>query len=328
MSFIRTLLGDISPQELGVCNAHDHILRSGGEEVKEDADFMLDSVDASKKEMSYWLAAGGKSVIDMNPIACGRNVPKTLEVAEAFRGKAHIVMTTGFQKSGFYCTRTHWLNTIKDMDKIVELLAAEIEIGLDKHSYNGPVVERVSAKAGIIKAGTSYSSINSFELRALQAAALTQKKTGCPISVHTQQGTMAMEVVENLTKFGADLTHVALCHVQKNPDKYHHLELMRTGANICYDGPDRAKYFPDSYHAENIKWLVEKGFQKQILLSMDAGRASYQRAYMELKGKLAHGVAYLLDRFVPLLRSVGVPEDAITDMLVRNPARVFSFITK
>jgi len=30
MSFVRTLLGDISPQELGVCNAHDHVIRSGG----------------------------------------------------------------------------------------------------------------------------------------------------------------------------------------------------------------------------------------------------------------------------------------------------------
>jgi len=328
MSFVRTVLGDISPQELGVCNAHDHVLRSGGEEVKEDADFLLDSVEASKKEMDYWLQAGGKSVIDMNPIGCGRNVPKTLEVAEAFRGRAHIVMTTGFQKSSFYCTRTHWLNTVKDLDRIVDVLAAEIEIGLDKHSYNGPIVERVKAKAGVIKAGTGYSSIHKFELKALQVAALTQQKTGCPISVHTQQGTMALEVANHLKKFGADLTHTAICHVQKNPDKYYHRQVLSTGANICYDGPDRAKYFPDSFHAENIKWLVEQGFQKQILLSMDAGRASYQRAYMELKGKETLGVAYLLQRFVPLLREVGVAQDAIRDMLVHNPARVFSFITR
>ena len=328
MSFVRTLLGDISPQELGVCNAHDHLIRSGGEEVREDADFLLDSVEASKREMEYWLEAGGRSVVDMNPLGCGRNVLKTIEIAEALRGKCHIIQTTGFQKSSFYCTRTHWLNTVKDMDKIVELLAAEIEIGLDKHSYNGPIVERVGAKAGIIKAGTGYGSIHKFELKALQAAALTQQKTGCPISVHTQQGTMALEAANHLKDFGADLAHVAVCHVQKNPDRYYHLKVMQTGANICYDGPDRAKYYPDITHAENVKWLVEKGFQKQILLSMDAGRASYQRAYMELKGKETLGVAYLLLRFVPLLREIGVAEDAIQDMLVNNPARVFSFIAK
>ena len=328
MSFVRTVLGDIPPQELGVCNSHDHLIRSGGEEVREDADYLMDSVEASLQEMKYWLAAGGKSVIDMNPPGCGRNVPKTLKIAEELRGKAHVVMTTGFHKSAFYCTRTHWMNTVKDMDKIVDLLAAEIETGLDVHSYNGPIVERCSAKAGVVKAGTGYGSINKFELRALQAAALTQQKTGCPISVHTQQGTMALEVANHLKKFGADLTHSALCHVQKNPDRHYHLEVMQTGANICYDGPDRVKYFPDSVHAENLKWLVDKGFQKQILLSMDAGRASYQRAYMELKGKETLGVAYLLQRFVPLLRKVGIGEDAIGDMLVNNPARVFSFIEK
>ena len=35
---------------------------------------------------------------------------------------------------------------------------------------------------------------------------------------------------------------------------------METGAYICYDGPDRAKYFPDSMYAENLKWLVDQGW--------------------------------------------------------------------
>jgi len=253
-------------------------------------------------------------------------VPKMLEIAEAFRGRGHIIMATGFHKAVFYDTRTHWLNTVKDIDKIVEMMVAEIEVGMDKHSYNGPIVERVEAKAGVIKAGTSYGLIDKFELKALQVAALTQKRTGCPISVHTERGTMAYEVAQYLGEFGADLSHVIICHVQKNPNKYYHKKVLQTGVNICYDGPDRVKYFPDSIHAENIRWLVEEGFQKQILLSMDAGRASYQRGYMEIKGKNALGVAYLLERFVPLLREVGVPDDAINDMLINNPARVFTFI--
>ena len=95
-----------------------------------------------------------------------------------------------------------------------------------------------------------------------------------------------------------------------------------------YDRPDRAKYFTDNIHAENIKWLVDQGYQKQILLSMDAGRASYQRAYMELKNKEAIGIAYLLERFVPLLREIGVSQDAIEDIMINNPARVFSFKEK
>jgi len=326
MAFIRTVLGDISPQELGVCDSHEHLIRSGGEEVRENADFLMDSVEAATKEFEYWVQAGGKSMVCMDPSGCGRNVPKMLQVANAVKGKGHIIMTTGFHKGAFYDTRVHWLNTVKDINKIVEMTVAEIEIGMDTHSYNGPIVERVAAKAGIIKAGTGYGTIDKFELKALKVAALTQKKTGCPISVHTQLGTMGYEVAKHLEEFGADLSHVMISHSQKNPDKYYHKKIMQTGVSICYDGPDRVKYFNDAIHAENLKWLVEQGFQKQLLLSMDAGRASYQRAYMEPKGKEALGIAYLLSRFVPLLREVGVPETAIQDMLVNNPARLLTFI--
>ena len=32
---------------------------------------------------------------------------------------------------------------------------------------------------------------------------------------------MAIEVANHLEKIGADLAHVAICHVQKSPDKYY-----------------------------------------------------------------------------------------------------------
>ena len=323
--FIRTILGDIAPEELGICDSHDHLIRSGGEEVRMDPDFLMDSAEAAVKELNYWYEAGGRAMVVMDTLGCGRNIPKMLEIAKAVEGKVHLIMTTGFHKAGFYDTNVHWTTTVKDIDQIVDMMAAEIEEGLDIHSYNGPIVERVPHKAGIIKAGTSYGQIQPFERRTLEIATKTQRRTGCPISVHTQLGTMAYETALFLKEHGANLSHVILCHVHKNPDKYYHKKIMETGAVICYDGPDRAKYFPDSMYAENLKWLVDQGFQKQILLSMDAGRASYMRGYMEQKGKDVLGIAYLLNRFVPLLREVGVKEDAIEDMLIHNPARVLSF---
>ena len=71
MAFIRTVLGDITPSEFGVCDAHDHMIRSGGPEVLEDKDFLLDDVEASKKELKRWAAAGGRSMVCMDPIGCG-----------------------------------------------------------------------------------------------------------------------------------------------------------------------------------------------------------------------------------------------------------------
>ena len=124
---------------------------------------------------------------------------------------------------------------------------------------------------------------------------------------------------------GADPEHVNICHVQKEPDRFYHKKILDTGVYICYDGPDRAKYFPDFVHVDNLKWLIEKGYQKKILLSMDAGRASYQKSHMARKGRKANGISYLLTRFVEELREAGIGEEAIRDMLTANAARAFCF---
>ena len=325
MAFIRTLLGDIDPKDFGVCDSHEHLIRSGGPEVDENKDFLMDNVDAAKKEFGLWLQAGGKSMVCMDTTNCGRNVPKMMEIAEAYRGKGHLLMCTGFHKGDFYDQNCCWLMTVKDINKIVKMVCEEITVGLDTNSYNGPIVERIDAKAGLIKSGTSYATISDLEYRSLKVAALAQQETGAPISVHTQMGTMAYDGAMYLKENGADMEHTIMCHVQKNPDRYYHQRVMDTGAYICYDGPDRKKYFPDSVHVDNLKWLIDRGYQKQILLSMDAGRASYQTGYMELKGKHSLGIAYLLNNFVPELRDAGIPEDAIQDMLINNPSRAFAF---
>jgi len=318
MKRVQTLLGDIAPQEMGVTDAHDHLIRSGGIEIVHDPDFRLDDVDKAAQEMESFIEAGGKTLVDMDPIGCGRNVPKMLEIAERVRGRGHIILTTGFHRGELYDNKTHWAATCT-VDQIAELLVAEIREGLDLHSYNGPVVERTAAKAGVIKAGTGYGAISSFEKRIFRSVTIAQQETGAPIVTHTERGTMAMEQVELLQEYGADLERVVLSHVQKNSDPWYHLRLLETGITLCYDGPARVKYYPDSIIADLIYRAADAGFQKQLLLCMDAGRASYQKAYGG-----GYGIDYMLTAFVPRLRREGLAESVIDDMLVNNPARIFA----
>ncbi len=324
MKIVRTVLGDIDPKGLGVTDCHEHLVRSGGEEVRIDKDFLLDSVEKSIEEVTRFLEAGGKTIVTMDPIGCGRNVPKMMKIAEHFEGRAHILMTTGFHKGEFYDNRMSWLMTC-DIEKVAEMLSKEVTEGLDIHSYNGPIVERCSAKAGTVKVGTSYSVISPFEQRAIQAAALTHLATGVPIITHTQLGTMALETIAEFKKHGIDAEKLIISHVQKNPDHLYHEKVWAAGSTICYDGPDRVKYYTDETIAKLIAGGVAKGYQKQIILSMDAGRASYQTAHA--KGA-ANGIDYMLTRFVPILKEVGISDSALEDILIHNPARVLSFIPK
>lgn len=319
---VRTVLGDIPAEEIGVTDAHDHLIRSGGPEIKLDINFLMDDVNAGKKEFGRFIEAGGKTMVCMDPIGCGRNVPKMLEIAEEYRGKGHIMMTTGFQKGSNYDPRTSFLATVS-VEKVAEMMALEIEEGMDIHSYNGPVVERTKAKAGLIKAGTSYRLITKLEEKAIKVAALTQKMTGCPISFHTDFGTMGLEIVEILRENGADLEHTVLCHVQRNPDRRYYERLLDTGINLCFEESNKAQYRPDTEIAENMTWLIEKGYGSQLLLGVDGGRKEALASYMEPQGR-AYGLEYMLTDFVPTLEYCGASKSAIKTILEENPAKIFS----
>ena len=115
-----------------------------------------------------------------------------------------------------------------------------------------------------------------------------------------------------------------ICHTNKINDRYYHKAMLDMGINLSFEGPDRYEWLTDVALAENICWLVEHGYGDQIVLSMDAGRNTMQKGYMAKEGKIAHGISYLLTKFVPLMKEVGISEKAIHQMLVVNPARILS----
>ena len=323
MGFVRSVLGDIAPEELGICDCHDHLLRTSGPELNLNSWYCMDRVSAAKKEFEYYLEAGGKSMICMDPLGAGRGVPKMLELAEHFRGRGHIVMATGFLKGSLYDHRGHW-SVICPREKVVETLVKEVTEGMDRYSYQGPIVERCHAKAGVIKAGTGMQQITPFEQNALIVAARAQAECGAPVSVHTEKGTMGLEAVQILKENGADLEHCVLCHTNKMNDCHYLRRLLDTGINLCFDGPDRPEWLPDSVLAGNIKTLIDWGYEEQLVMAMDAGRNVWQKAYMEEEGKIAKGIAYLLTDFRPLLREMGVKEAVLDKIFSKNPGRIFS----
>ncbi len=316
MRIIRTIRRDIDPRETGITDSHDHLIRTGGLEVLHDSDFLMDSVDKAVEEAQRFVNAGGKTLVDMGAVSLGRDIRKLLEVAQ--RVPIHIIAATGFHMAQFYDTRVHWV-TKYTVNQIADLLIADVMEGIDVYDYMGPIVERSSAKAGVIKVATGYSCIKPFEHKALKAVAVAQKETGALISTHTQFGTMALEQVQLLTEYGVNAERIVLGHVQRNPDPWYHRKLAATGATLMYDGAYRIKYWPDSQRVDLIRSMIEAGYQKHLLLGVDAGRSSYQKAY---GGGV--GIDYDLTVFMPRLREEGIPEDAIQDIYVNNPARLFA----
>ena len=67
MTFVRTVLGDIDPSELGVTYSHEHVVIDGGRPVLLDPDFDLGDLDAMTTEVTDAARLGLRSIVDAMP---------------------------------------------------------------------------------------------------------------------------------------------------------------------------------------------------------------------------------------------------------------------
>ena len=67
MTFVRTVLGDIDPAEMGVTYAHEHLVIDGGRPVDMSPDFLLADVNLLADELGDAATAGLRTAIDAMP---------------------------------------------------------------------------------------------------------------------------------------------------------------------------------------------------------------------------------------------------------------------
>lgn len=311
---IRTVLGDISPADLGVTMSHEHVLMTGGWPIRHEPDWRLDSVDLAVEELDAFTSQGGNALVEMTPLGFGRDAEGLAEISR--RTGLHIIACTGFHKQTYYAD-THWHHRYP-VQTIADLLIDEIEIGLDRHALDGPIVERAPHRAGVLKLATEYHSAGAEFERLVQAAGIVHRRTGVPLATHTDKGTMGHEQLDLLEDAGIPPDAVVLGHIDHNPDPGYLAELATRGAYLEFDLPGRTKYHPDSTSIALIHHLADEGLTDRILLGQDLARRSY---WTTLGG--GPGFGYLLARFVPRLREEGLGP-AADAALIHNPARAFA----
>src|SRR5437763_15241289 len=81
MTFIRTVIGDIAPEALGRCYAHEHVIIDPSYTTQLFPEILLPSVENAVCELSHFKAAGGGAMVDCMPCDAGRNVEKLAEVS-------------------------------------------------------------------------------------------------------------------------------------------------------------------------------------------------------------------------------------------------------
>ena len=315
MAFVRTVLGDIDPAQLGVTYAHEHVIIAGGRPVEISPDFLLTDIDRLAAELRDAADAGLVSLIDAMPADCGRSPVKLAELSR--RAGVRIVGATGLHHEKFYGP-SHW-SLLATEEELTDLFVADIETGIDERDYGGPIVRRTGVRAGVIKVAGSEGGPSTRDVPIFRAAAAAHTRTGAPIQTHCEAGTGALEQIRLLTDGGVPANRISLSHVDKVVDTGYHRDLLATGAFAVYDQGfrwgDR-----DNGTLRLVEAAVGDDRDGQVMLGMDAARQGYYRAFGGTPG-----LAYLLTTFTDQLEARGVGPETRQRFFVDNPARAFAF---
>lgn len=322
MEFIRTLNGDIAPEELGVTYSHDHLfcIPPLWKEKKID-DFMIDDLESSIKDVELFVAEGGQAVYDATAIDYGRKPTELKAISD--RTGIKIIATAGFNKAimwpgqmeGTGGTFQQWIDA-HSRQEIRDHVVHELSVGMDNTDLRG----------GVAKFGTGYNTISEAEDKVTRAVLDAHKETGCPIHSHTELGTLMLEQLAILKEEGVDCSRLTMAHVDRNPDQWLHRKVAETGVFMCFDGISRIKYHPESILIDCILNLVRHGHEDQIVVGGDIARRTMFRNY----GEGGLGLGYILGSWVPRFMEqageAGFDGKALFQkFFVTNPQRAFVF---
>lgn len=309
---VMTVGGRMPASRLGVVDAHDHLFLSSpalpGDEFEDLERSTAEAIDGK--------ASGLGAIVDMTPIGLGRR-PDLLRAVSESAG-IPIIAASGYHRDAHY-PDGHWVYTAS-VDELADRIVRDLEIGMDPSDWTDPTAVPDPARAGAIKAGTSYHHASQAELRRLEAAAIGSRRTGVPVLVHAEIGTFGHEIVSLLEGFGVPPDRIILAHMDRNPDAELHAEIAARGVSLEYDTMGRTKYRPDSEILDLIESVAAAGHLERLMLGQDLGRRTSLRAYGG-----GPGMRYLMDAFVPRLRR-RIGDAAVETILVANPARAFALV--
>ena len=314
--FVRTVLGDIAPADLGVTYAHEHLVIDGGRMVETSADFLLADVDKAVAELDSAARLGLRSVVDAMPCDLGRNVLKLADISR--RSGVHVVAATGLHLAMYY-PDDHWSRTLP-VEALAGRFVAEVLEGIDADDDDGPEPRRTPHRAGVVKVAGGREALTAHETTVFEAAAAAHGASGVPILTHCTDGTAAPEQIRRLTEAGVAPTSITLSHTDKVVDRGYHREILATGVFLEYDQAFRWRADADNGTLTLLRWMLEDGFGDRLMLGLDAARQGYWAAYGG-----DPGMAYLLGGFSERMAAAGISADVRRRLFVENPARAFAF---
>jgi phosphotriesterase-related protein len=299
MPIVRTVLGDVSPADLGVTLIHEHLVvdvRVPSTRPPDYADDLEAIVGPMLPHMRALREQGVRTVVDCTPTDLGRHPAAYRAVAE--RAGLRVVMACGTYRDGWL---SDWQRNASD-----EALA-------------GWYLDGLRDGAGFVKLGCDPDGPSPAEAHCARAAGLASRRSGALVACHVGRAGPANRVVDAFEAGGGDPARFVVVHLQNEPDPAAHLALARRGAWVEYDAIGASP--SDEQYVAWLRALAEADLLGRALISQDAcayivgGDGAVERQ---------HRFDHLLGRFVPALRRAGFSSSEVDRLLVANPARALA----
>jgi predicted metal-dependent phosphotriesterase family hydrolase len=313
---IQTVAGRIDPGDLGVAFPHEHLwcnqamCTSDGRwrRAHPHGMMILDEFDLIAGELREVYALGGRAVAEATVAGWGRDVARLRDLSRA--SGVHIVAMGGYYVEP---CQPAWARETEDVDLLAEALVREATVGADG----------TDIRIGLLKSAIGRPVIEGAEERGARAVARAHLRTGLPITTHTsgnirfeiEGGNIGPALLDLFESEGVDPRSVIVGHTDENADIRVLDALCRRGAFVQFDVIGKQHWMLDATRVSLALQLFERGLGGHLLVASDRARKTELRHYG------GPGYGYVLGTFVPMLRTAGLDDAAIHQVLVENPAR-------
>ncbi len=339
---IVTVLGKISPEELGITLPHEHLLVDAscylrpapknsyfhnmvdrpvsldnrGEVVYKSSYFkdnlLITDIDAVINEAKKFKETGGSTIVDLTVSEIGRNAEALYKIS--IDTGLNIIMG-----SGHYTEKSNpddYKN--RSLEELTRDIINDFTVGVSDKGI----------KAGIIGEVGISDINNKIEIKNLHASALAQKKLNCAMNIHCPELKKDNnKILDILEKLDVDLNKVVLSHCDPTLDDIdYHDSLAKRGAYIEYDqfGMEimsvYEKFLPsDGDRIKGILNQIERGNINRLLISQD------------ICLKILHtkwggfGYSHIQNHIIPRMKEAGITDEQIYKITIENPRELLAF---
>lgn len=300
---IQTVRGRIDPGELGFTLPHEHVMCDfiGAAETGPHRWEREEVIEVMRPYLERICELGVRGFVDCSPAFIARDPLVLRRLSELTR--LHIVTNAGLYKEPFLPAYAF----DESADELAARWIAEFEEGIGD----------TGVKPGFIKVAVNPGRLIPIQQKIVRAAARTHLATGALIASHTVSGVAALEQLDILEEEGVAPDRFVYVHADEEPEMAHHFAVAERGAWVEYD---QLKKQEEERHLRLVAAMVDAGYADQLMISHDAGW--YQVG--EERGGEVRDYEYIPGTFLGRMRSVGLGDEVVHQLIVENPARAFA----